>query len=93
MDFVWEKIQITNGEPSEQILIIARNARYVEEWCRIHGINHHSTMIKFAERVVDLIGISDMYYVDLGTDDPEFRALIERWKAIAAVKPLLTPNI
>lgn len=92
MDFVWEKVQVENGNPSERILIIARNIRYILEWCRIHNINPNSTMVKKVTHEFDLIGISGMYYVDLGTDDPELRTLIERLKAMKSIKPLLTPN-
>lgn len=93
MDYVWEKIQVTNGVPSEKILIIARNFRYMYEWCRIHGINYNSHMVKFVTRAIELRGISEYWYVDLGTDDEELRVLLERLKAIYAIKPLLEPNI
>ena len=120
MDFIWEKIQVTNGEPSERILIIARKARYVEEWCRIHEINPRSPMIKPVYSLTDCRGIvgmhyvdlgtgmnyvdletgmnyvdleKGMYYVDLGTDNPWFRDILERLKALGTIKPLLTPNI
>jgi hypothetical protein len=93
MNFVWEQMQIENGEPSERILIIARNIRYVHEWCRIHSINPRSPMIRVVKHFYDLRGVSGMYYVDLGTDDAELRTLIEQLKAIQTIKPLLTPNI
>ena len=92
MDFVWEKIQIENGHPSEKILIIARNLRYAKAWCDVYNINYNSHMISFASHLNDLRGISGMHYVDLGTDDEDFRTLIERLKAMNAIKPLLTPN-
>ena len=93
MNFVWEQIQVVKGEPSEKILIIARHSRYVEEWCRIHEINPRSKMVKFVRTIFDLEVISGCYYVDLGTDNPHFRELLEQLKAIDAIKPLLTPNI
>jgi hypothetical protein len=92
MDFVWDKIQVVNGQPSEPILIIARDFRYAREWCRVHNINMYSPMIRLATRLSSLQGISGMYYVDLGTDNADFRTLIERLKSMAAIKPLLTPN-
>ena len=93
MDFVWEKIQVENGEPSERILIIARNLRYAQEWCRIHGINFNSPMVRFVSSLDDFYGTSGMYYVDLGTDDQDIRLVVERLKMMAAIKPLMTPNI
>lgn len=93
MSFVWERIQVTDGTPSERILIIARNMRYIEEWCRIHAINPRSPMVKFVIKSWQLRGISGCYYVDLGTDDQELRRLLERLKTMDRIKPLLTPNI
>lgn len=93
MRFVWEKIKVTNGDPSVRILIIARNTRYVHEWCRIHEINPHSPMVRAATCFADLHGIAGMYYVDLGTDEHELRVFIERLKIIGAIEPLLTPNV
>ena len=93
MDFVWDKVQVVNGEPSERILIIARNFRYAREWCIVHDINMYSPMIQLATHHGSLHGISGMYYVDLGTDNEEFRTLIERLKDLGAIKPLLTPNV
>jgi hypothetical protein len=93
MSFVWEKIQVINGEPSEKILIIAYNFRYVHEWCRIHEINPQSEKVKVVTRVHDLRAISGSYYVDLGTHDAEMRTLLERLKSIGVIRPLLTPNI
>lgn len=92
MDFVWEKIQVENGEPSERILIIARDFRYAQEWCRIHGINFRSPAIRFASKLDHFHGISGMYYVDLGTDDQDLRLVVEHLKMMATIKPLMTPN-
>lgn len=94
MDFVWEKIQVDNGEPSEKILIIARNLRYMQEWCSIHGINWRSPMVKFVSSVRGLHGISpEGYFVYLGTDDLELWDRLEQWTSMNVIKPLLTPNI
>ena len=95
MDFVWEKIDVVNGEPSERILIIARNYRYIQEWCRIHGINHQSRMVRPVMGINDLYGhgVTGCYYVELGTDNEALRELTERLKSLDAIRPLLTPNI
>ena len=93
MNFVWEQIQVVKGEPSEKILIIARNPRYVEEWCRIHEINPRSKMVKFVRTIFDLQGVTGCYYVDLGTDNPHFRELLERYKALDVIRPFPEPNI
>lgn len=89
--FVLEKISIEKGEPSETILVIARSFRYVSEWCLVHGINARSPRVKWARTGHHLQGIKDAYYVDLGTDDQEFRVLLEQLKALGHIKPLLTP--
>ena len=91
--FVWEKISIEKGEPSETILVIARSFRYVSEWCLIHGINARSPRVMWVRELRHLEGIKDVYYVDLGTDSHELRVLLERLKAMGYIKPLLTPNI
>lgn len=93
MNFVWEQIQVTDGQPSEPILIIGRNMMYIDAWCRIHGISPRSPKVRQVFSINDLHGISDMFYVDLGTDDQDIRTLLERLKAIGAIKPLLVPNI
>ncbi len=93
MNFVWEKIQVVNGEPSCKILIIARNRIYMEEWCRIHEINPRSGKVIMVTKDRDLLGIQGSYYVDLGTDNQDLRTLLERLKARDVIRPLLTPNI
>ena len=93
MDFVWEKILVENGSPSETILVIARSFIYVAEWCRIHGIDPRSPKIRWARTLDDFHGVSGSYYVDLGTDSQDVRDLAERLKSLNAIKPLLTPNI
>jgi hypothetical protein len=94
VEYVWEKIQVVNGEPSERILIIARNLRYVHEWCRIHAVNPNSRMVKVVTRADDFLGLgtTGSYYVDLGTDDDGVKHVLERLKSLDAVRPLLTPN-
>jgi hypothetical protein len=79
---------VVNGEPSEKILIIARNMLYVNEWCWENGINPRSRNVKFIRSIVDFQGIKDAYYVDLGTDSPEFRTLLEQLKILGHIKPL-----
>lgn len=93
MSFVWDKIQIVDGEPSVTILIIARTRRYVEEWCRIHEVNSLSPRVRMVSSVQDLYRITGSYYVDLGTGSEEVRTLLERLKAMDVIRPLLTPNI
>jgi hypothetical protein len=93
MDFIWDKVQVINGEPSGKILIIARNHRYMEEWCRIQEINPRSMNVRMVTWINDLIGITGSYYVDLGTDNEDVRTLLERLKSMGVIKPLLTPNI
>jgi hypothetical protein len=94
MDFIWEKIQVVNGEPSERILIIARNLRYMQEWCRIHAVNPNSRMVKTVIRADDFLGLgtTGSYYVDLGTDNEGVKSVLERLKELDAIRPLLTPN-
>jgi hypothetical protein len=91
--YVWDKIQVVNGEPSDNILIIARSRRYVEEWCRIHDVNPLSSRVRMVTRIQDLYGVTGSYYVDLGTSNVNVRTLLERLKAMNVIKPLLTPNI
>lgn len=93
MSFVWDKIQIVDGEPSVTILIIARTRRYVEEWCRIHEINPLSPRVRMVSRTQDLLRVTGSYYVDLGTGNEEVRTLLERLKVMNVIRPLLTPNI
>jgi hypothetical protein len=80
-------VRITNGEPSEKILIIARNMLYVNEWCREHGVNPKSRNVKFVSGITHLYGVKGAYYVDLGTDDIEFRTLLEGLKILGHIKP------
>ena len=94
MDYVWERMEVVNGEPSEKILIIARNYQYAVEWCLIHEINPKSrNVIIVIRNVLGLRGIPGAYYVYLGTDHSDVRELFERLKALDAIRPLLTPNV
>jgi len=93
MSFVWEKIEVVDGEPSEKILIIARKDGYMYEWCRIHEINPRSANVRMVTGLRDLLMITGSYYVDLGTDDENVRTLLERLKSMDVIRPLLTPNI
>lgn len=94
MDYIWERMDVVDGEPSEKILIIARNYRYAQEWCRVHEINWNSRNVKIVTRdILGVHGITGSYYVDLGTDSPDVRELVERLKSLDAIRPLLCPNI
>lgn len=93
MNFVWEQIEVKDGEPSEKILIVARRIEYVIEWCRIHKINMGSPNVWFVKTITNLQGAANAYYVDLGTDNQELRTLLERLKNLGHIKPLLVPNI
>lgn len=92
MDQIRDKIDVKAGEPSEPILIIARNPRYAREWCHLHGVNHESRMVKYVTHVTDLHGMRDLWYVDLGTDSQELREYVEKLKSFGSLKPLHGPD-
>lgn len=88
VNYVWEKITITNGEPSERIYIIARTLRIAHQWCWRHDINPASNKIKYVSTIFDLFGEGPGYYVDLGTDVDSIEAVVEKLSAIGHIKPL-----
>lgn len=91
MDEIRDKIDITNGEPSERILIIARNLRYAQAWCDLYKINPRSRMIEYVTHFTQLHGMKDIWYVDLGTDSDQLREYAEQLKSLGAIKPLHGP--
>lgn len=93
MNQTWEQIKIVDGEPSERIIIIARNLHYVKVWCQTHRINHNSRRIQPILKITDMFGFTDVWYVDLGTDNHDLREFIEQFKASNSIKPLNVPDI
>jgi hypothetical protein len=91
MDQIRDKIDITDGEPSELILIITRNLRFAQEWCHVYGVNPRSRMVKYVTHVTDLHGMRNVWYVDLGTDSEELREYLEKLKSLDALKSLHGP--
>ena len=58
-----------NGEPSEKIVVLAHNfTRYIA-WCKRNKINYRSLKMKFVYNSQQLLGYSNMYYVDLGINE------------------------
>lgn len=92
MDNIRDKIDITDGEPSEQILIITRNVRFGQEWCLVYGVNPRSPMIKYVNHVTALHGMRNVWYVDLGTDSQELREYLEKLKSLGSLKSLHGPD-
>ena len=95
MDFVWQTIEVVNGEPSERLLMIGPNYHYIHEWCRIHEVNPRSRMVKTVISADDFLGLgtTGSYYVYLGTDNEGVKTVFERLKELDAIRPLLTPNV
>lgn len=89
----WQQIQVTDGEPSEPILVVARDLKYVKEWCRIYGINSESLMLIPILHGIDLHGFTDVYYINLGTNDQDLNTMIERLVSMHMLKQLFTPDI
>lgn len=85
-------MEIVNGQPSERILIIARDLHCAYEWCRTHKINPRSSNIRLITSAHDLRGYWDVYYVDLGTDDQELRCFFEKLRIAHQLKVLPTLN-
>lgn len=87
-NYIWEKITITNGEPSERIYIIARTLKIANDWCRIHEINPASWKIKYVNSPIDFFGVGPGYYVNLGTNVGGLEALVEQLSDMGHIKPL-----
>lgn len=62
------EIWIDNGQPSEKIVVFAHNYVRFIRWCRRNGINYKSPMMKFVWNTQQLLGYTNMNYVDLGID-------------------------
>lgn len=92
MDQIRNKIDIKAGEPSEPIFIITRNLGFAREWCRLHGVNHESRMVRYVTHVMHLHGMRNVWYVDLGTDNEYLREYLDRLKSLGSLKPLHGPD-
>lgn len=66
-----------DGNPSEKILVIARNHRVFRGWCDVYGVNWMAPNVIFVQNISHTHGISKAWLVDLGADNPQLRAWID----------------
>lgn len=88
--FGWDqRVSVKDGEPSEPVIIVARNLRFAKAWCELYNVNPASRRIKYVTNdVTRLYGTQGAYCVDLGTDSAEIREYLERLKVLGAVEML-----
>lgn len=61
-------VAVENGNPAENILVIAPNYRWFREWCRDHDINPRSHNVRHISSSRDIRGYAGGWYVDLGSN-------------------------